>query len=164
LDQKNQGQPAVGGHKLLNLRNIERKTKNMKVAELAIADGTYQGEVSALAYPKCVTVAKATCEGHERPGFWEMGIYEAEEDTYTAKPSLVETDATIKCRWDDKNESLFVDMMPIILARKMVIPKETSVHIPMGTAHVKDVGEVLLLRFGQLTFQAVQKGKRTKKA
>ncbi|HWI50625.1 MAG TPA: hypothetical protein VNT01_00610 [Symbiobacteriaceae bacterium] len=164
MDQKNQGQPTVGGHKLLNLRNIERRTKNMKDAELVIADGTYQGAVSALAYPKCLTVAKAACDGHERPGFWEIGIYEEEEDTYTARPSLVETDATIKIRWDEKNEDLWVDMMTIILARKMEIPKNTNVHIPMGTAFVQGVGDVLLLRFGQLTFQAVQKGKRTKKA
>jgi len=163
MEQKAPGKPT-NGHKLLNLRSVERKTKNMKDAEITIGSGSYQGEASALAYPKCVAVARAGCDGYEYPENWEIGIYEEEEDTYTARPSLVETDATIKCRWDQTNENLVFDMMTIILARKMVIPKATNVHIPMGTAYVHDVGDVLLFRFGQLTFQAVEKGKRTKKS
>ncbi|HYF95231.1 MAG TPA: hypothetical protein VD969_23720 [Symbiobacteriaceae bacterium] len=154
---------AAGKIKLLNVRSIQRRTKNMNDPELVIPAGCYQGQPTALAYPMFEQTARKALSGHDRPGYWEIGEYEEAEDTIAFRPSLVETDASVTCRWDTEKGDLYIDMLPIILIREMKIPEETNVHIPVSTTNVAGVGEVVLLHFDRLTYQPVENGKRAKK-
>ena len=148
---------------LLDLTSIARKTKAMKDVELFIAAGGYQGYPTTLGLPVVVQVAKTECAGHDRPGFMEIGKYHAEPDTYTCRPVLEQSKSTVPCRWDDDGLP-FIDMLPLIIATDTVIPEETHVRIPISRTTLANGQHVMLLHFGKLIYQPVEKGKGKKKA
>lgn len=152
-----------GGTTLLDLTSTPRKTRGMKDQELVILAGGYGGTPTTLGQPLFVEVAKAECAGHDQPGFWEVGRYHDEKDTYTARPVLEKNNATLPCRWDE-NGFPIIDMLPIIIATDTLIPEETNVRIPVSRKRLSNGQEVVLLHFGKLTYQPVEKGKGKKKA
>lgn len=154
-------QGGTGGTRPLNLRAIRRKTKRMNDPEILIPAGTYQGNPSALAYPFFVEAAKHECANHSSPGFLEVGNYEDENgpETLTLRPCLTENDSTIRCRWDLKRSPLSIDMLPIILARDILIPDQTNVAIPVTQKTLSGGAHVVLLHVGKLVYRPVETGK-----
>jgi hypothetical protein len=122
----------VSGSRPLNFSQIVRQTKNMKGPELFISAGTYKGYCSALAYPIMEDVATAVCAGHEKPGYMEIGELEDDPKTLTATPSLTPNDATVEAKFDPTNKVVVIDMYPIMVARQILAPKETNIHIPIA--------------------------------
>lgn len=160
-DAKSHGREP-GGTTLLDLTSTPRKTKAMKDQELVIAAGGYQAAPTTLGLPIIVQVARAECAGHDSPGFMEIGEYHDEPDTYTCRPVLEKSSATVACRWDDDGLP-FVDMLPLILATDTLIPEETNVRIPISRTKLANGQHVVLLHFGKLIYQPVEKGKGKKK-
>lgn len=152
-----------GGTTLLDLTNTPRKTKAMKDQELVILAGGYGGTPTTLGQPLFIEVAKIECSGHDQPGFMEVGKFHDEKDTYTVRPVLEKNNATVSCRWDE-NGFPIIDMLPLIIATDTMIPEETNVRIPISRTELSNGQEVVLLHFGKLTYQPVEKGKGRKKA
>jgi hypothetical protein len=147
---------------LLDLSEVGRKTKNMKDRELVIPAGSYQASPTTLGLPVIVEVAKAECAGHDQPSFMETGDYSGEPNTVTARPVLQANKSTVPCRWDE-NGVPFIDSLPIIIAKDILIPEDTNVSIPISRKTLANGQEVVLLHLGQLKYTPVEKGKRSKK-
>lgn len=153
----------TGNTKLINLRGVKRKTKSMKDPELVIPADSYIASPTALGFPLFSEAARLECAGHDRPGFQEIGDYEDEPDTLTFRPCLTETDSTLKCRWDPANEALYIDMLPLLLARDIDIPKATNVNIPISRTKLSNGSEVVLVHLGKLTYLPKEKRAPRKK-
>lgn len=152
----------MSGSRPLNFSQILRQTKGMNGPEIFIAPGTYKGYSSALAYPIMEGVATTVCAGHEQPGFMEIGELEEDPKTLTATPALKSSESTVAVKFDTTNKVVIIDMYPIMVARQLLAPKDTTIHIPI--ARYDQLGHpTILIKLGELNYQVVERGSRTKK-